>query len=150
MTAGHEFAVHLTVSPRDTITHSYELTAERETVPVAGRFPTSHRYSAASDSRRRNVADTDAACESVDSGCTSVRHLLTAVQQALSLPKPRRQSDRVPYLALLELRASVAVASIGRLLANPDSGELDFLSEGDHILHQLADLPPGGYRHQPE
>jgi hypothetical protein len=96
------------------------------------------------------VADTDGAAGSGASGCKAVRHLLTAVQQALSLPQPRRPSDRVPYLALLEQRASVAAASIGRLLANPASGELDLLSEGDHILHQIADLPPGGYRHQPE
>ncbi|MGH3302666.1 MAG: hypothetical protein ACRDOK_13480 [Streptosporangiaceae bacterium] len=84
------------------------------------------------------------------SGCPAVRHLLAALQQALTLPAPRRRSDRLPYLALLEQRASVAAASIGRLLADPRSGELDFLSEGDHILHQIADLPPRSYRHEPE
>lgn len=96
------------------------------------------------------MADIDGARGSSASGCTAVRHLLAAVQQALSLPQPHRQVDRVPYLALLEQRANVAAASIGRLLANQRSGELDFLSEGDHILHQIADLPPGDYRHQPE
>ncbi|MGB6455127.1 MAG: hypothetical protein WBH47_11660 [Streptosporangiaceae bacterium] len=83
------------------------------------------------------------------SGCTATRHLLAALQQALSLPAPRRPGDRLPYLALLEQRANVAAASIGRLLADPASGELDFLSEGDHILHQIAELPPSSYRHQP-
>jgi hypothetical protein len=77
-----------------------------------------------------------------------MRHLLAAVQQALSLPAPHRHSDRLPYLVLLEERATVAGASIGRLLADPRSGELDYLSEGDHILHQIADLPPDSYRHQ--
>lgn len=77
-------------------------------------------------------------------------HLLGAVHQALSLPAPLRHGDQLPRLILLEQRAEVAVASIGRLLANPQSGELDFLSEGDHILHQIADLPPDSYHHEPE
>jgi hypothetical protein len=85
-----------------------------------------------------------------DPHCAAVRHLLAAVQQALSLPAPRQQADRMPYLALLEQRATVAAASVGRLLADLGSGELDYFSEGDHILHQLADLPPSSYRHTPE
>jgi hypothetical protein len=98
------------------------------------------------------VPDTDAArapgpgC----AGCAAMRHLLAAVHQALRLPAPQRHSDELPRLVLLEQRAEVAVASIGRLLADPQSGELDFLSEGDHILHQIADLPPDSYRHQIE
>jgi hypothetical protein len=79
-----------------------------------------------------------------------MRHLLAAVHQALSLPAPHRHSDQLPYLVLLAQRVEVAVASIGRLLADPRSGELDFLSEGDHILHQIADLPPDSYRHEPD
>jgi hypothetical protein len=79
-----------------------------------------------------------------------MRHLLAAVQQALSLPAPHRHSDELPHLVLLEQRAAVAAASIARLLSDPRSGELDFLSEGDHILHQIADLPPDSYRHQPD
>jgi hypothetical protein len=79
-----------------------------------------------------------------------MRHLLAAVHQALSLPAPHRHTDRLPQLLLLEQRATVAAASIGRLLADPASGELDFQSEGDHILHQIADLPPDSYRHQPD
>jgi hypothetical protein len=77
-----------------------------------------------------------------------MRHLLAAVHQALSLPAPQRHSDQLPYLVLLEQRTGIAVASMGRLLADPQSGELDFLSEGDHILHQIADLPPDSYHHQ--
>ena len=84
------------------------------------------------------------------SGSPGFWHLLAAVQQALSLPVPRGQTDRLPYLQLLEQRANVAAASIGRLLADPRSGELDFQSEGDHILHQIADLPPQTYRHDHE
>jgi hypothetical protein len=95
------------------------------------------------------VTDTDAARLPDAPGCTAIRHLLAAVQQALSLPLPLRHSDRLPYLILLEQRAGVAAASLGRILADPRSGELDYLSEGDHILHQIADLPPGSYRHQP-
>ncbi len=82
-------------------------------------------------------------------GCTAFRHLLAAVHQALNLPAPQRASDRLPYLEVLDQRASVARASLGRILADPGSGELDYLSEGDHILHQIADLPPGSYRHAP-
>jgi hypothetical protein len=79
-----------------------------------------------------------------------MRHLLAAVHQALSLPTPQRHSDQLPHLVLLEQRVAIAVASIGRLLADPQSGELDFLSEGDHILHQIADLPPDSYHHRPD
>jgi hypothetical protein len=71
------------------------------------------------------------------------------VEQALSLPAPRQPADRLPYLTLLEQRARVAAGSVSRLLADLGSGELDFFSEGDHILHQLADLPPSSYRHTP-
>jgi len=78
-----------------------------------------------------------------------MRHLLAAVHQALSLPAPLRQSDQLPHLVLLEQRVGIAMASIGRLLADAQSEELDFLSEGDHILHQIADLPPDSYHHQP-
>jgi hypothetical protein len=83
-------------------------------------------------------------------GCAAMRHLLAAVHQALSLPAPLRQSDQLPHLLLLEQRAGIAAASIGRLLTDPQSGELDFISEGDHILHQIADLPPDSYHHQPD
>jgi hypothetical protein len=80
-----------------------------------------------------------------------IGHFLQAAAQALTLPEPLRRRDRLPYLVLLEQRSRVVVASIGRILANPDSDASDFMSEGDHVLHQIADMPPGTYRHrQPE
>jgi hypothetical protein len=78
---------------------------------------------------------------------SAIRHFLSAVHQALDLPAPRRPHDRLPYLNLLEQRAGLARASIGRLVASPHSDELDYTSEGDHILHQIADMPPDTYRH---
>ena len=80
---------------------------------------------------------------------SAIRHFLSAVHQALDLPPPRHPHDRLPYLSLLEQRAGVAKASIGRLVASQHSDELDYTSEGDHILHQIADLPPDTYRHAP-
>jgi hypothetical protein len=80
----------------------------------------------------------------------AVRHFLFAVHQALGLPAPYRPSDRLPYLTLLEKRSRLAHSAIGRLIANPRSSDLDYASEGDHILHQIADLPADTYRHQPE
>lgn len=80
-------------------------------------------------------------------GSTAVRHLLVAVHQALSLPPPRRAGGRVRYLELLDQRARVARASIARLLTDPRSGDIDFLSEGDHVLHLIAELVPGACRH---
>jgi hypothetical protein len=77
----------------------------------------------------------------------AIVHFLSAVHQALDLPAPRRASDQVPYLRLLDQRARLACASIGRLIGNPDRDVLDYSSEGDHILHQLAELPPDTYRH---
>jgi hypothetical protein len=79
----------------------------------------------------------------------AIQHFLSAVHQALDLPAPSRPHDRMPYLNLLEQRAGVARASIGRLVASKYSDELDYTSEGDHILHQIADLPPDTYRHGP-
>jgi hypothetical protein len=78
----------------------------------------------------------------------AIQHFLSAVYQALDLPAPLRPHDRPSYLSLLEQRAGVARASIGRLVASQHSDELDFTSEGDHILHQIADLPPDTYRHE--
>jgi len=82
-------------------------------------------------------------------GGAAIVHLLSAVHQALDLPAPRRASDQSPYLRLLDQRVRLARASIGRLISNPRSDAVDYTSEGDHILHQLADLPPGTYRHHP-
>jgi sugar lactone lactonase YvrE len=78
---------------------------------------------------------------------TAITHYLTAVRQALTLPPPRRSSDHLPYLRLLDQRARLARDSISRLLTNPQPEPPDYTSEGDHILHQLADLPPSTYRH---
>lgn len=80
---------------------------------------------------------------------SAIRHLLSAVYQALDLPPPHRAADRVPYLTLLERRAALALGSIGRLMADSQSDDLDYISEGDHILHLIADLPPDTYRHGP-
>ena len=71
---------------------------------------------------------------------TSIRRFLSAVHKALDLPAPARLWDRLAYLTLLERRARLACASIGRLIGDPDSDALDYASEGDHLLHQLADL----------
>jgi hypothetical protein len=79
----------------------------------------------------------------------AIAHFLSAVHQALDLPAPHRGKDQLPYLKLLDQRARLARASIGRLISNPHSDALDYASEGDHIRHQLADLPPGTYRHHP-
>ncbi len=79
----------------------------------------------------------------------AIVHFLSAVHQALDLPAPRRASDQLPYLRLLDQRAHLARASIGRLISNPHSDALDYISEGDHILHKVADLPPDTYRSRP-
>jgi hypothetical protein len=77
----------------------------------------------------------------------AIAHFLCAVHQALDLPAPHRGKDQLPYLKLLDQRARLARASIGRLISNPHSDALDYASEGDHIRHQLADLPADTYRH---
>jgi hypothetical protein len=96
----------------------------------------------------RGHAVVDAAAGRAVSG-GAIRHLLRAVHQALDLPAPSRPHDRLSYLTLLEQRAGLARASIGRLVESQHSDELDYTSEGDHILHQIADLPPDTYRHGP-
>jgi hypothetical protein len=77
----------------------------------------------------------------------AIRHLLSAVYQALDLPLPAHAWGRLPYLKLLEERAFIARVSVGRIVRNTDSDELDYISEGDHIRYQLAEMPPHGYRH---
>ena len=79
---------------------------------------------------------------------TSVRHLLSAVHEALQIPVPAWPVHQRRYLKLLESRAVVARASLGRLLADPRSGGLDYTSEGDHIRLTIGDMPPDTYRHR--
>jgi hypothetical protein len=79
----------------------------------------------------------------------AIAHFLSAVHQALDLPAPHRGKDQLPYLQLLDQRARLARASIGRLISNLTSDALDYASEGDHIRHQLADLPPDTSQHHP-
>ena len=78
---------------------------------------------------------------------TDIRRYLSAVHIALDLPGPRRSRDQLHYLCLLEQRSRVALDSIGRLIAQQRIDELDYTSEGDHILHQIADLAPDTYQH---
>jgi len=96
------------------------------------------------------VPDVAEAAGSPQACCLAARYFLAAVHQAIALPAPRRASDELPYFTLLDQRTRVARAAIGRLIANPHSGELDYTSEGDHILHQIANLPPDTYRHRPD
>jgi hypothetical protein len=77
----------------------------------------------------------------------AIRHLLSAVHQALDLPLPVHAWGKPSYLKLMEQRAFIARVSVGRIVRNADSDELDYVSEGDHILYQLAELPPRTYRH---
>jgi hypothetical protein len=78
---------------------------------------------------------------------SDIRHYLSAVHIALDLPRPRGARDQLPYLSLLEQRSRVALDSIGRLIALHRIDELDYASEGDHILHQIAGLAPDTYLH---
>jgi hypothetical protein len=75
-------------------------------------------------------------------GDDSIRHLLAALHQALDLSAVSQVRDELAGLRLLEARTRIAVASIARLIGDPQSDGLDYMSEADHILHQLADLPP--------
>jgi hypothetical protein len=75
-------------------------------------------------------------------GDSATRHLLSALHQALDLSGGRPVRDELACLRLLEVRVRIALASIARLVEDPQSDSLDYMSEGDHILHQLAELPP--------
>ena len=72
----------------------------------------------------------------------AITHFLSAVHHALDLPAPLRRKDQLPYLKLLDQRARLARAGIGRLISNPHADAPDYTSEGDHLRHVLADLPP--------
>jgi hypothetical protein len=74
-------------------------------------------------------------------GDPAIRHLLAALHEALDLSGVAQVRDELASLRVLEARTRIAVASIGRLIGDPHSDGLDYMSEGDHILHQLADLP---------
>jgi hypothetical protein len=75
-------------------------------------------------------------------GDSAIRHLLSALHQALDMSAVGKARDELASLRLLEVRARIAHASITRLIGDPRSDGLDYMSEGDHILHQLADLAP--------
>jgi hypothetical protein len=75
-------------------------------------------------------------------GDSATRHLLSALHQALDLSGAAQVRDEMTCLRLLEARVAIALASIARLIDDPQSDGLDYMSEGDHILHQLAELPP--------
>jgi hypothetical protein len=75
-------------------------------------------------------------------GDSAIRHLLSALHQALDLSGAGHVKDELACLRMLEARTRIAVESIARLIGDPHSDGLDYMSEGDHILHQLADLPP--------
>jgi hypothetical protein len=77
----------------------------------------------------------------------AVRHFLAAVHEALQIPAPAWPVYRRRYLKLLERRAVLARASIGRLLADRGSNALDYTSEGDHIRQAIAEMPPDTGRH---
>jgi hypothetical protein len=79
--------------------------------------------------------------ESGDGTGAGYRHLLRAVRQALDSPPGRRRLGRLQHASPLEQHARIVCASLDRLIASPHSDELDYSSEGDHILHQIADLP---------
>jgi hypothetical protein len=73
----------------------------------------------------------------------SIRRLLSAVHEALDVAIPARGRRRLACLILLEHRARIAQASIGRLICT-GSDELDYDSEADHIRHQLDSRPQHG------
>ena len=95
------------------------------------------------------MPDAEAAGAPASAELTAIRRFLAAVHEALDVPAPERARQRLAYLTLLEGRARLASASIGRLIANPLSDALDYASEGDHLLHQIADLPAHGHRRHP-
>ena len=96
------------------------------------------------------MPDAEAARAPAPPELTAIRRFLSAVHEALDVPAPERARQRLAYLRpLLEGRARLASASIGRLMANPLSDALDYASEGDHLLHQIADLPAHGHRRHP-
>lgn len=94
------------------------------------------------------MSDTAARSAPAPPDGAAVRHFLSAVHEALQVPVPAWPVHQRRYLKLLERRAVVAGASIGRLLADPGSGALDYTSEGDHIRHTIGDMPPDTYRHR--
>jgi hypothetical protein len=100
--------------------------------------------------RTPELALSDAAAQKgpVPPDSIAVRQFLSAVQEALQIPRPAWPVYQRRYLKLLERRAVVARASIGRLLADPGSNALDYTSEGDHIRQAIADMPPDIRRHR--
>lgn len=72
----------------------------------------------------------------------SIRRLLLAVHEALDAAIPARGRCRLPFLTLLKHRACIAWASIGRLICNTSTDQLDYVFESDHIPHHLASVAP--------
>jgi hypothetical protein len=94
------------------------------------------------------VRDVTAAPTTARPDGAAIRHFLSALHEALQIPVPAGPFYQRRYLRLLELRTVVARASIGRLLADPGSNNLDYTSESDHIRQVIADMPVHMYPHR--
>ena len=79
-------------------------------------------------------------------GSTAQRELLRAIGDALSLPPGANTIDDVRRLRLLDERAKLVTATVGRILRDPESDD-DAISDARTLRDAVADYPPDYSQH---
>jgi hypothetical protein len=79
-------------------------------------------------------------------GSTAQRELLRAIGDALSLPPGASTIDDVRRLRLLDERAKLVTATVGRILRDPESDD-DGMSDARTLRDAVADYPPDYSQH---
>jgi len=77
------------------------------------------------------------------------RDLLAAVRDALDCPQPADHAGEGAFLRLRSDRARLALAALGPVLADPESGPAQMTAAARSLREDLAGYPADGYRHSP-
>jgi hypothetical protein len=85
----------------------------------------------------------------VPPGSTPLRELLTAINQALTLPSPATTRDELTYLRISRDRARLVMLMTRRVLADREADDVDLMIAVGQLRDQLADYPDSGYDHNP-
>jgi|SRR5215470_12729808 len=85
----------------------------------------------------------------VPPGSTPLRELLSAVNQALTLPPPATARDEVTYLRITRDRSRLVMLTARRLLADREADDTDLMIAVAQLREQVAQLPDDTYDHHP-
>lgn len=82
-------------------------------------------------------------------GSTAQRELLRAIGDTLTLPLGMNTIDDVQRLRILDERAKLVTATVGRILNDRECDDEDAMVAMRSLREQVADFPPD-YGHRPQ